>query len=117
MPVNKSYNSGVCYVCREIAEASSFAARRSAVTWDDLEILCKMDFADNSIKMEDSEYANQMGYKLSRKISIRRPGPIRIDTECSVVIGNTLYHVSNVDYTQTENYMHLTEVGEIAGRD
>ncbi|MCC8063686.1 MAG: hypothetical protein LIO70_01210 [Clostridiales bacterium] len=111
--VNKAYNDGVCTVCREVRAASSFSARMGAATLDDLEAVCKLAFAESSRRMEDSEYAQQMGYKLDRKISCRKPGNLRIDTECAVVIGRTLYHVSNVDYSSTEVYLYLTEVREL----
>ncbi|MCD8198243.1 MAG: hypothetical protein LUE24_13945 [Lachnospiraceae bacterium] len=108
--VNKAYNDGVVTVCRETAASSSFAARQGAESEADLETVCKLDFAENSCREQDSEYANQMGYRLDRKISARKPGNIRIDTECSALIGRTLYAVNNVEYTRTEVYLHLTEV-------
>ncbi|MCD8152045.1 MAG: hypothetical protein LUD71_03015 [Clostridiales bacterium] len=115
--VNKAYNDGVCMICREIADASSFSARVGAKTMDDLEEICTMAFAESSMRMEDSEVANQKGYKLDRKISIRKPGNIRVDTECSAVIGRMLYHISNTDTTKTEIYLSLTEVRELEDSD
>ena len=111
--VNKAYNDGICTIGREVVDSSSFSARVGATTLDDLETICIMSFAENSMRMEDNETANQKGYRLDRKISIRRPGNIRIDTECSVVIGKTLYHISNTDITKTEIYLSLTEVREL----
>lgn len=111
--VNKAYNDGVCIICREKAERSSFAAKRTPETAEDVEEIGALAFCEQSRRMQDSEYASQMGYKLDRKISVRRPG-YRIDTKCSVMIRNMLYHISNVDMTADELYLHLTEVGEIA---
>ncbi|MCD7882522.1 MAG: hypothetical protein LUI87_02270 [Lachnospiraceae bacterium] len=111
--VNKAYNDGVCTICRETKDASTFSARVGATSADDLEAICTMQFAENSVRMEDSSYAEQMGYRLDRKISIRKPGGIRIDTECSAVIGRTLYHVAKAEYTREEVYLSLTEVREL----
>lgn len=115
--INKAYNDGVCTVCREVRAATSFSARQGATTLDDLETVCTLAFAEASRRMQDSEYANQMGYRLDRKISCRKPGNIRIDTECAVVIGRTLYHVSDVDYSATEVYLYLTEVRRLEDDD
>lgn len=113
MAVNKCYNSGVCQIGRETKSASSFSARQGATTISDVNIEANMDFAESSRRMEDSTYASQRGYQLDRKIAIRKPGNYRIDTESCVVIGRMLYHVGNVDYTDTEVYLYLTEVREL----
>lgn len=115
--VNKSYNDGVCTICREINDRSSFSARISPTTIDDLEVICKMAFADNSIRLEDADYANKISIRLDRKISVRRPGGIKIDTECSVLIGRMLYHIGYIDPTSTELYLSLTEAGELEVED
>lgn len=110
----KAYNSGVCVICREKTAPTSFAARRSPAAAAELEEVCIMAFAEQSRRAEDREYAQQMGYSLDRKISTRRPGSIRVDTQCSVQIGDTLYHVGAVDYTDTELYLQLAEVRRLA---
>ena len=110
----KTYNSGVCVICREKAAPTSFAARRSPIAATELEEICTLAFAEQSRRAEDREYAQQMGYSLDRKISTRRPGSILVDTRCSVQIGDTLYHVGSVEYTDTELYLQLTEVRRLA---
>ena len=115
--VNKAYNDGVCIIGRETTERTSFGSRQGAMSVDEIEQICKMHFAEQSRRMQDGEYANQMGYKLDRKISVRKPGNLKIDTECAVVIGTVLYHVSDADYTSTEIYLSLTEVRDFAGSD
>lgn len=113
MAVNDAFNDGVVIICREIKAASTFSARQGAITMDDLDPIVTLDFAESSKREEDSTYANQMGYRLDRKIVVRKPGNIRIDTECAAVIGLMLYHVSNTDETPDKIYLSLTEVREL----
>lgn len=110
----KAYNSGVCAICREKAAPTSFAARRSPTAVAELEEICILAFAEQSRRAEDREYAQQMGYSLDRKISTRRPGGIQVDTQCCVQIMDILYHISSVEYTDTDLYLHLTEVRRLA---
>ncbi|MCD8208671.1 MAG: hypothetical protein LUD72_12090 [Bacteroidales bacterium] len=113
MAVNDTFNDGVVTICREIKAASTFSARQGAVTWADLEHIVTMDFAESYKREQDSSYANQMGFRLDRKIVVRKPGNIKIDTECAAVIGTMLYHVSYTDVTPEKIYLSLTEVREL----
>ncbi|MCD8383661.1 MAG: hypothetical protein LUC39_01700 [Clostridiales bacterium] len=110
----KPYNDGLVTICREMANSSSFSARVSPTEEDELEELCTLCFAEQSRRGQDVEYANQMGYRLDRRISTRRPPSLQVDTQCAAKIGSTLYHVSSVDITETEIYYSLTEVGSLA---
>ncbi|MCD8190166.1 MAG: hypothetical protein LUD78_08135 [Clostridiales bacterium] len=110
----KAYNDGLVVVCRETLKQSSFAARIDTAAEEDLEELYTLCFAEQSRRGQDVDYANQMGYRLDRKISTRRPPGLKIDTQCAAKIGAMLYHVSDVDITETEIYYSLTEVRELA---
>lgn len=110
----KAYNSGVCQICRETRDPSAFAARITPDSMDDLRVICTLDFSEQSCRNEDREYAQQMGYSLDRKISTRRPGTLEINTKFSAVIGKTLYHIGNVEYTPDELYLQLAEVTRFA---
>ena len=115
--IQKAYNDGVVVLCRERERKSSFGARKSATSLEDLEDLCTLAFHEQSRRVQDVEYANQMGYQLDRKISTPRPPQLRVDTQCCAKIGSSLYHISDVDQTARELYLSLTEVRQLAGSD
>ena len=110
----KAYNDGLVQLCREKASASSFGARRSPERPEDLEVLCTLAYHEQSRRTQDAEYASQMGYRLDRKISTRRPPGLAVDTQCSALIGSVLYHINDVDQTSAELYLSLTEVRRFA---
>ncbi len=112
-----SYNHGLLQVCRERDRRSSFSARRTPEGMEDLEVLCTLAYGERSRRVQDAEYAQRMDFRLDRKVSTRRPHGIAIDTQCSAVIGDTLYHISDLDITDTELYFYLTEVKRFAGSD
>lgn len=106
----KAYNDGLVQICREKAVSSDFGARKSPTSVEDLDHLCTLAFCEQSRRGQDVEYAHQMGYQLDRKISTRRPPRLSIDTQCDAIVGDVLYHISDVDQTSTELYLSLTEV-------
>lgn len=109
------YNDGIVKVYREIDRITDFGAKQNVRTMDNLIFVVKLDFAEQSRRQQDFEFAEQMGFSLSMKIRTRfRPG---VDNKCKCIIGNTLYDISYLDSTRTEMYFYLEEVRRLAEYD
>lgn len=106
------YNDGVVLVCREPDRKTDFGAKRNVHSLDDLEFVAKLDYAEQSRRQQDVEFAEQMGFELSLKIKTRFLKGI--DNKCKCVIDGMLYDISHLDTTRTEMYFYLREVRRIA---
>ena len=100
-----SYSDGVAAFYAEKQRASSFAAKVNAATLDDLEFLVKLCYAESSVRAQDYEFAEQVGFSVSAKLRthlhpVVKPG-------CKAVIGPNIYTVRHVDTSKTEMFVYL----------
>ena len=109
------YNDGVVSLYREEERRSNFAAKLNVQTLDDLVFIAKLNFAEQSKRQQDIEFADQQGFSLTLKIRTRYIKGI--DNKCKAVIGGYLYDISHVDATKTDLYLYLEGVGDLAGSD
>ena len=109
------FNDGVVQVYRETDRKTDFGAKRNVHALDNMRFIAKLDFAEQSRRQQDMEFAEQMGFSLSLKIKTRF---LRgIDNKCKCVIDGMLYDVSYIDTTRTEMYFYLQEVRRLAEPD
>ncbi len=106
------YNDGIVFIYRDTDRRSNFGAKLNAKTLDDLKLIAKLNYAEQSKRQQDMEFAEQMGFSLELKIKTRRINGV--DNKCKAVIGSYMYDISYVDSTRTELYLYLQGVGEIA---
>lgn len=106
------YNDGVAYIYREKGKRSNFGAQINASALDDLEFIAKLAYAEQSKRLQDIEYAEQMGFSLELKIKTRFIQGI--DNKCKVVINGYLYDIRHIDATKTEIYFYMEGVGKLA---
>lgn len=111
-PKFAQYNHGVVSIYRDTDRRSNFGAKLNVKSLDDMIFIAKLNYAEQSKRQQDMEFAEQMGFSLEMKIKTRRINGV--DSKCKVVINNYLYDVSYVDATRTELYLYLQGVGEIA---
>lgn len=111
-PDKHCYNDGVVRVYRETDRKTDFNAKRNVQSLDNMTFVVKLDFAEQSRRQQDVEFAEQMGFALSLKI--KTPYLANVDNKCKCVIGNTLYDISYLDKTRTEMYFYLQEVRQLA---
>lgn len=106
------YNDGVVFIYRDTDRRSNFGAKLNVKTLDDMTLIAKLNYAEQSKRQQDIEFAEQLGFSLALKIKTRHINGV--DNKCKVVINNYLYDVSYVDITRTEIYYYLQGVGELA---
>lgn len=103
------YNDGVVYIYRpKVTNNSDFAASINVKGVEDMRLILKLCFEERNRRQQDVEYAEQKGFTLSRKIKTRKVEPLGV--KCKAVINRTLYDISDIDFTQTEAFLYLTEV-------
>ena len=106
------YNDGIVYIYRDTDRRSNFGAKQNAKTLDDMNLVAKLAFAEQSKRQQDLEFAEQQGFALNLKIKTRFIKGI--DNKCKAVIDGYLYDVSYVDASRTELYFYLQGVRELA---
>lgn len=106
------YNDGIVSIYRGTDRRSNFGAQLNAKTLDDLNFIAKLNYAEQSKRQQDMEFAEQQGFALELKIKTRRINGV--DNKCKAVIDGYMYDISYVDSTRTELYLYLQGVGEIA---
>lgn len=114
-PKFAQYNDGMAYIYREKGKRSNFGAKINASALDDLDFIVKLAYAEQSKRLQDMEYAEQMGFSLEMKIKTRFVHGI--DNKCKVVINDYLYDIRHLDTTKTEIYFYMEGVGKLAGAD
>lgn len=105
------YNDGVVSIYKDVAERSTFGAKKNTRGLDDLEFLMKLDFKELSKREQDQEFAEQIGFSLSMKIATRLAP--NMASKYKAVIGDTLYDISYLDKTRTEAFLYLEEVRKL----
>lgn len=111
-PKFSAYNDGIVYIYRDTDRRSNFGAKQNAKTLDDMNMVAKLAFAEQSKREQDIEFAEQQGFALNLKIKTRFV--VGIDNKCKAVIDGFLYDVAYVDSTRTELYFYLQGVRELA---
>jgi len=109
------FNDGVVQVYREADRKTDFGAKRNVRLFDNMHFIAKLDFAEQSRRQQDMEFAEQMGFSLSLKIKTRYLRDV--DNKCKCVIGDMLYDISYIDTTRTEMYFYLQEVRRLVETD
>lgn len=110
-PKFSAYNDGVVSIYREKERRSNFGAKINAMSLEDLELVGKLAFAEQSKRQQDMEFAEQMSFSLDHKIKTRYIKGV--DNKCKAVIDGYLYDVSYLDATRTELYLYLHGVDYI----
>ena len=109
------YNDGVVQVYREADRKTDFGAKRNVRSLENMIFIVKLDFAEQSRRQQDMEFAEQMGFALALKI--RTPFCRGVDNKCKCVIGDMLYDISHIDKTRTDMYFYLQEVRQLVSQD
>lgn len=102
------YNDGVVLIYRDSDKRSNFGAKLNSKTLNDLTYIAKLNYAEQSKRQQDVEFAQQQGFTLSLKIKTRYINGV--DNKCKAVIDGYLYDVSHVDSTRTELFLYLQGV-------
>ena len=100
-----TYNNGIVRIGREKPMQTSFGAKRSAVTADDLEPVVRLCYKRMSMREQDFSFAEQLGFNCSAKVKTRLYAGV--ETGCKATIGATIYTVRYIDRTDTEMYLYL----------
>lgn len=107
-----TYNDGVVFIYREAERKTDFGAKRNVHSLDNMGFIAKLDYAEQSRRQQDFEFAEQMGFSLTLKIKTRY---LRgIDNKHKCVIGDRLYDIQYLDTTRTEMFFYLQEVRTLA---
>lgn len=110
----KTYNDGVAIICRPKEKERDFRAKVNPTSIKDLEIKGKLMFSVLSARIEDMEYAEQIGKKLTLKIKTpNHPGMKKQD---NLLIEDVLYDIYHMDMSKdkTELYLYCEEVRKFA---
>lgn len=110
MTQDKCYTDGMMRVYRSAASGKNPQGLR------DLAPVVSLAYNRMSCRVQDTEFAGQMGFNLSQKVETPRlPSTIPADTTMWVVIGNELYSVQWVDYNATTLYWYMERVRKLEG--
>lgn len=111
-PSKHCYNDGVVRIYRNSDRATDFGARKNVHSVKDMILIAKLDYAEQSKRQQDIEFAEQMGFSLALKIKTLFIKAV--DNKCKCVIEGCLYDIYSIDKTRTEMFLYLQEVGKIA---
>ena len=90
------------------------ASARNPQRRGDLTHVVTLLFNEMSQRVQDTEFAGQKGFDLSRKVATPRlPEAIPADTTLWVLIGSDLYSVQWVDKSPTTFYWYMERVRRI----
>lgn len=104
-PADKTYNSGVLYVCEPSGEKSSFAAVKNQDRDEDLEKILKLNFDEKSRRERDMELAEAQDRYLTLKVRTRLRE--EVNSTHKVLIENTLYSIIYIDPDRKAGDMYL----------
>lgn len=110
----KTYNDGIATICRPKEKERDFRAKVNPTSIKDLETKGKLMFSILSARIEDMEYAERIGKKLTLKIkSPNHPGLKKQD---NLLIDDVLYDIYHMDMSKdkTELYLYCEEVRKFA---
>lgn len=100
-----TYNSGVLWVCDNVAAPSDFSAPVNAGKQKDLQMLQKLDFQERSRREEDMAFAESNGRKLTLKVKC--PFRPNVSPKHHVLIGRTLYSIIKIDGDTAKRNMYI----------
>lgn len=108
-----SYNDGWLEVCREKpGRGTPFGAQENVRSRSELDVVCRLAFAQVSKRQQDLDFAESRSFTLSMKLKTRRVGGV--DPDCKAVIDDMLFDICWVDPSRTELYLYLQEAGRLA---
>lgn len=116
-----TYNDGVLdlYTVKSGA-GSSFGAKKNVDAVDDMDHVARAFFSVASVRKQDVEFSDALGFKLSMKVkTLSIPGMARaVDAaaqrnEFKAVISGHLYNVRHFDAGTAEMWLYLEGVKEI----
>lgn len=97
---------------RESEIRNAFGARINEGS--EIDVATHIPFCESTRRQSDLEFAEQLGFSLSRKIKIPRCKALdELNVKYKCVIDRYLYDISYIDYTDTENYLYLELVREV----
>jgi len=107
-----NYIDGVAIICKENAGKTDFEAKINVKKKPDLERIVKLNYGLMSKRNEDLEFAEQMGFTLTKKIKVRMYKGIT--SKHLVAIENYLYSIKHIDMDKKNMYLYLEGVRELA---
>lgn len=110
----KTYNDGVATICRPKEKERDFRAKVNPTSIKDLETKGKLMFSILSARIEDMEYAERIGKKLTLKI--KAPNHPGLKKQDNLLIEDVLYDIYYMDMSKdkTELYLYCEEVRKLA---
>lgn len=110
----KTYNDGIATICRPKEKERDFRAKVNPTSIKDMEIKGKIMFSISSARIEDMEYAERIGKKLTMKI--KAPNHPGLKKQDNLLIENILYDIYHIDKSKdkTELYIYCEEVRKLA---
>ncbi|MGN0252292.1 MAG: phage head closure protein [Oliverpabstia sp.] len=110
----KTYNDGVATICRPKEKERDFRAKVNPTSIKDLEIKGTLMFSVLSARIEDMEYAERIGKKLTLKI--KAPNHPGLKKQDNLLIEDVLYDIYHMDMSKdkTELYLYCEEVRKLA---
>ena len=110
----KTYNDGVAIICRPKEKERDFRAKVNPTSIKDLEIKGKLMFSILSARIEDMEYAERIGKKLTLKI--KAPNHPGLKKQDNLLIEDVLYDIYHMDMSRDkmEIYLYCEEVRKLA---
>lgn len=110
----KTYNDGIATICRPKEKERDFRAKVNPTSIKDLEIKGKIMFSILSARIEDMEYAERIGKKLTLKI--KAPNHPGLKKQDNLLIEDVLYDIYHMDMSKDkmEIYLYCEEVRKIA---
>lgn len=100
-----SYSDGVVRIFEECATPSSFGAKTNVDTVDDLKPVVRLFFRSCSVREQDYQVSEALGFTCSAKVCTHNYGFVRVGHKA--VIRGHLYSISHIDRTATEMYLYL----------
>ena len=86
--------------------------RRNPNKLENMEFVVKLAYAEQSIRAQDYDFADQRGFSISAKVKTHSHSAVT--TDCKVVIGNQIFGIKHIDRALTEMYLYMEGVSEVA---
>ena len=106
-----TYSDGVASFYRERRAPSSFGAKENAQNAADLDFVARLMFRQMSVREQDFEFAEQIGFRCSAKLATHRLDAVKVGDRA--VVGTRSYQVGHIDKAPTEMFIYLDGGGEL----
>jgi len=108
-----NYNDGIIYFYKRKNLVNSFKAIQNVTKEDDLELISKFFYKEETQRQQDIVFAGAMEKKLSLKVSIPYSNTIQCDY--IAIINNYLYSIfhADPDKTKDKTYIYLEGMRKI----